>query len=158
MEPYQLYLLLKSLHIVFMVAWFAGLFYLPRLFVYHCDTFGPDGKVSDKIGNQRFKLMEQRLLKQITTPAAVLTLVSGFLLIAIQGFPWFIENRWMHYKFAIIISLVGYHFYIGYHAYLFKIEENKKSRNFFRVINELPVIALIVIVVLAVIKPSLGMQ
>ena len=158
MEPYQLYLLLKSLHIIFMVAWFAGLFYLPRLFVYHCDTFGPDGKVSDKIGNKRFKLMEHRLLKQITTPAAILTLVSGFLLITVQGFLWFIENRWMHYKLAMIAFLVGYHFYIGYHTHLFSIERNEKSRNFFRIINELPVIALIVIVLLAVIKPNLLVQ
>ena len=158
MEPYQLYLLLKSLHIIFMVAWFAGLFYLPRLFVYHCDTFGPDGSVSDEVGNNRFKLMEHRLLKQITTPAAVLTLVSGFLLITIQGFLWFIENRWMHYKLAMIAFLIGYHCYIGYHTHLFNIERNKKSRNFFRIINELPVIALIVIVLLAVIKPSLVMQ
>jgi len=155
MEPYLLYLLLKSLHIIFMVAWFAGLFYLPRLFVYHCDTFGPNGEISDKRGNERFKLMERRLFKQITTPAAILTLVSGVLLIVIQGFPWLVENKWMHYKIAMVIGLVSYHFYIGYYAYLFNIEENKKSRNFFRIINELPVVALIVIILLAIIKPSL---
>ncbi len=156
MEPYQLYLIIKSLHIIFMVAWFAGLFYLPRLFVYHCDTFGPNGEIYDKIGNERFKLMERRLFKQITTPAAILTLVSGFFLITIQGFPWLIENKWMHYKIAMIVCLMGYHFYIGYYAYLFKIEENRKSRNFFRIINELPVVALIVIVLLAIIKPNLA--
>ena len=158
MEPYQLYLLLKSLHIIFMVAWFAGLFYLPRLFVYHCDTFGTDGKIFDKIGNERFKLMERRLFRQITTPSAFLTLVSGGLLITIQGFSWFVESKWMHYKMTMIICLIGYHIYIGYYAYLFEMEKNKKSRNFFRIINELPVIALIMIVLLAVIKPSLVIQ
>ena len=135
MESYQLYLLLKSLHIIFSVVWFTGLFYLSRLFVDHYDTLGPNGEISDKIGNKRFKLMERRLFKQITTSAAILTLVNGILLIIIQGFPWLIENKWMHYKIAMILCLLGYYFYVGYYAYLFSIEENKKFRIFFRVIN-----------------------
>lgn len=149
-------MLIKSLHLIFMVAWFAGLFYLPRLLVYHCETFGPDGKTIDKIGNERFKIMEQRLLKQITTPAAVLTLASGLILILIQGLDWFITSNWMHLKIVIVSSLLGYHIYIGYHVYMFKLEKNKKAKNFFKIINELPVLALVAIVLLAITKPNLS--
>ena len=156
MEPYQFYLLIKALHLIFMVAWFAGLFYLPRLLVYHCETFGPDGKNIDQLGHKRFKIMEQRLLKQITTPAAILTLTSGIVLILIQGLNWFLTSNWMHLKIIVVLSLLTYHIYIGYQVRLFRLEKNKKTKKFFKIINELPVLALAAIVLLAIFKPELA--
>ena len=154
MGTYQFYLILKSFHVIFMVAWFAGLFYLPRLLVYHCETIDSNGKTLDHLGNERFKIMERRLLRQITTPAALLTVISGLLLISIQGIAWLINSTWMHLKIVMILGLIGYHAYISYQVHLFKHEKNDKTSTFYKVINELPVIALIVIVLLAIIKPN----
>ena len=108
MGTYQFYLILKSFHVIFMVAWFAGLFYLPRLLVYHCETIDSNGKTLDHLGNERFKIMERRLLRQITTPAALLTVISGLLLISIQGIAWLINSTWMHLKIVMILGLIGY--------------------------------------------------
>ena len=101
-----MYLWLKSLHIISMVTWFAGLFYLPRLFVYHAQS-------SDQISIERFKIMERKLYRGITTPGGVLTLIFGASMIWILGYENFCAARWLHYKLLLVAVLVVYHAYLG---------------------------------------------
>ncbi|PAJ73173.1 TIGR00701 family protein [Pseudoalteromonas sp. NBT06-2] len=138
-------LIYKSLHIFFMVAWFAGIFYLPRLFVYHAMT---DNKESQEM----LKTMERKLLYFIT-PFAVLTLVFGLLLIFEYGREWFKANTWLHYKLLLVITLYLYHAFCFKLLADFKHDRNKRSNKFYRIINELPVLVLLAIIFLAVMKP-----
>ena len=138
-------LLIKSFHIVAMVAWFAGLFYLPRLFVYHTDA-------KDKISIERFKVMERRLYYGITWPSAILTTLFGLLLIAYNP-AYYLKAGWMHAKFLMIILLWLYHLLCGHYLKQFACAKNKKSGVFYRIFNELPVIFLLSIVILVVVKP-----
>lgn len=130
----------KAFHIIFMVTWFAGLFYLPRLFVYHAQS-------SDKTSLERFKVMERKLFWGITTPGAFLTLLFGFILSgANAGAVW--STGWFQLKFALVITLVIYHIYCGKLVKDFKFDKNTKSHVWFRWFNEAPVIALIIIIIL----------
>lgn len=138
-------LLYKGLHIGFMVAWFAGIFYLPRLFVYHAGNQSPE---VDAI----FKIMERRLL-YFVTPFAVLTLLFGVLLIHSYGGAWFNASSWLHYKLILVIFLYGYHGYCFKLLADFKHNRNKKSPRFYRIFNELPVLVMFAIILLAVMKP-----
>ena len=134
---------IKSFHIIFMVAWFAGLFYLPRLFVYHAQT-------DDKISIDRFKVMERKLYVGIMTPCMVLTLGLGMWLWLGYGF----RGGWLHAKLALVLLLVAHHFYLGKLIRDFKADRNKHSHVFYRWLNEIPVLpALIGIVILVVVKP-----
>ena len=135
-------LLVKALHIVFMVTWFAGLFYLPRLFVYHALS-------SDAIGVERFKVMERKLYYGIMTPGAVLTIVFGTWLWLGYG----IGGAWLHAKLALVALLVGYHLYCGKLLRDFKQDRNRHGHVWYRWFNELPVVLLIAIVLLVVLKP-----
>lgn len=138
-------LLIKALHIIALVAWFAGLFYLPRLFVYHADA-------NDAISLARFRLMERRLYYGITWPAAIATSVLGLLLISYNP-DYYLKAGWMHAKFALVLFLWGYHCSCGYFLKKFASNNNEKSPFFYRIFNEVPTILLIGIVLLVVIKP-----
>ena len=138
-------LTVKSLHIIFMVAWYAGLFYLPRLFVYHA-MCPPD----DRAGIERFKTMERKLYVGIMTPGMVLTVVFGLWLWLGYG----ITGGWMHAKFALVLVLVAYHFYLGRLVKAFREDRNTHGHVFYRWINEIPALPILVAVVfLVVMKP-----
>lgn len=138
-------LLMKAFHIIAMVAWFAGLFYLPRLFVYHANS-------ADAISVSRFKVMEWRLYYAITWPAGVLTTLFGLSLI-IYNSSYYLHAGWMHAKLSLVLLLWIYHLACGHYLRQFKRDNNQKSSKFFRVFNEVPTLFLIVIVLLVVVKP-----
>ncbi len=132
----------KALHIIFMVTWFAGLFYLPRLFVYHAQA-------SDAVSLERFKVMERKLYFGIMTPGAILTIVFGAWLWLGFG----IGGGWLHAKLALVAVLVGYHIYCGKLLTAFKHDRNTHSHVWFRWFNEMPVLILFAVVLLVVVKP-----
>jgi len=136
-------LLVKALHLVFMVTWFAGLFYLPRLFVYHAMS-------TDTVSVERFKLMERKLYYGIMTPGAVLTIVFGMWLWLGYG----IGGTWLHWKLALVAVLVGYHLYCGKLLGDFKRDRDRHGHVWYRWFNEVPVLILIGVVLLAVVKPG----
>ena len=136
-------LLVKSLHIIFMITWMAGLFYLPRLFVYHA-------MAEDRISLDRFKLMERKVFWGIATPGGVLTIVFGLWL----WLGWFQgAGLWMHAKLALVAVLVAYHVWCGKLLVDFREERNKRSHVWFRWFNEFPVLVLVGVVLLVVFKP-----
>jgi putative membrane protein len=139
-------LVYKALHIFFMVAWFAGIFYLPRLFVYHAINQEPPCSAM-------LKVMERRLLLFVT-PFAVLTLVFGLLMIFEYGREWFRYNLWLHYKLVFVIILYIYHGYCFKLLADFKHDRNTRSDRFYRIFNEFPVLLLLAIIMLAILKPS----
>jgi putative membrane protein len=132
----------KSFHIVFVVAWFAGLFYLPRLFVYHALT-------TDSAGIERFKIMERKLYYGIMTPSAVLAVVLGLWLWLGYG----ITGIWLHAKLALVVLLIAYHGYCGRLLADFKRDRNRHGHVYYRWFNEIPVLILIAVVILVVVKP-----
>lgn len=138
---------LKALHLIFMVTWFAGLFYLPRLFVYHAQA-----KHDDEIA--RFKVMEKKLLWAITTPGGVLTILFGGTLIYQYGFDWFRAQHWLHYKLLFLALLIGFHLYCIKLTNELARDERNRSEKFYRLINEIPVLPLIAIILLAVLRPN----
>lgn len=135
----------KSFHIIFMVTWFSGLFYLPRLFVYHA-------MASDTISIDRFKIMERKLYYGIATPGAVLTILFGIWLLS-YNFYGYLHMPWMHLKLTLVALLLIYHVYLGYLQRQFRINLNTHGHVFYRILNEIPVLFLIAIVVLVVVKP-----
>jgi putative membrane protein len=138
-------LIVKSLHIIFMVTWFAGLFYLPRLFVYHAMA-SPD----DRVGIARFCVMERKLYWGITTPGAVLTIVFGVWLWKGYG----IDGGWLHAKLALVALLVVFHVYLGKLVSDFREGRNRHGHVFYRWLNEIPALPILVaIVFLVVMKP-----
>jgi putative membrane protein len=139
-------LLFKALHVFFMVAWFAGIFYLPRLFVYHAMT-------EERSNSSMLKIMERRLLFFVT-PFAILTAVFGFALMYIYGREWIKLSIWLHIKLTLVLFLYIYHGYCFKLLADFKHDRNKRSDRFYRIFNELPVILLLAIIMLAVMKPS----
>ena len=133
---------IKAWHIIFMVTWFAGLFYLPRLFVYHAQT-------KDSTGSARFKIMERKLFFGIMTPGAVLTIVFGMWLW--QGYG--ISGGWLHAKLTLVAILIAYHLYCGKLLFDFKHDRNRHGHVFYRWLNEFPVLLLAGVVILVVVKP-----
>ncbi|HET7633292.1 MAG TPA: protoporphyrinogen oxidase HemJ [Burkholderiales bacterium] len=133
---------IKSLHIIFMVTWFAGLFYLPRLFVYHAMS-------DDHPSIDRFKIMERKLFFGIMTPGAVLTIIFGLWLML----GYHIDGDWLHAKLALVVVLILYHIYCGKLMIDFKHDRNRHGHVFYRWLNELPAVLLIAIVILVVVKP-----
>jgi len=140
------YLLFKSLHLIAVIAWMAGLLYLPRIFFYHSENIG------DLNSSNIFKIMEKKLFYYIMTPAMILTWLFGFLLVYTLGFSIFNEI-WMQSKFIFVILLTIYHFYLGNCVRNFTIDQNTNSSKFYRIINELPTILLIFIVFIVIFKP-----
>ncbi len=132
----------KAFHIVFMVTWFAGLFYLPRLFVYHAMS-------SDAASIERFKIMERKLFYGIMTPGGVITVILGLWLWLGYG----IGGGWMHAKLALVIALIAYHLYCGKLLTDFKHARNSKTHVWYRWFNEFPVLILIAVVILVEVKP-----
>jgi protoporphyrinogen IX oxidase len=132
----------KSFHIIFVVAWFAGLFYLPRLYVYHAAT-------SDSPGMERFKVMERKLYYGIMTPSAVLAVALGLWLWLGYG----ITGGWLHAKLVLVLMLIAYHLYCGRLLADFKHDRNRHSHIYYRWFNEIPVLILIAVVILVVVKP-----
>lgn len=145
-----MYLWIKALHVVFMVTWFAGLFYLPRLFVYHA-LVG-----EDTTGSERFKIMERKLYFGIMAPGAILTLVFGVWMIWLLGVEGFKAMHWLHLKLALVAALVVYHLYLGRIVRAFVEDRNPHSHVFYRWLNEFPVLILIPVVMLAIVKPALA--
>ncbi len=136
---------IKALHIIFMVTWFSGLFYLPRLFVYHAMS-------SDDISIQRFNIMERKLFYGIMTPGALFTLFFGVWLITYNP-SIYLHLAWMHAKLGLVALLILYHLYLGKLLYQFKHNRNSHSHVFYRWLNEVPVFFLVAIVFLVIIKP-----
>ena len=134
-------LLYKALHIIFMVTWFAGLFYLPRLYVYHAQA-------EDQISKDRFKIMERKLFWGIMTPGGVLTVLFGVLLIEYHGMSY-----WLKMKILLVFILALYHVWCGVLLEKFKTDSNSHSHVWYRIFNEVPVIFLVLIVALVVYKP-----
>ena len=135
-------LTVKSLHIIFMVTWFAGLFYLPRLFVYHALTH-------DREGNDRFKVMERKLFYGIMTPGAVLTIATGLWL----WIGWGFSGGWLHAKLLFVAILIIYHIWCGKLLADFREERNCHGHVWYRWFNEFPVVILVAVVFLVVMKP-----
>tara|TARA_B100001179_G_scaffold210670_1_gene177451 strand:+ start:306 stop:740 length:435 start_codon:yes stop_codon:yes gene_type:complete len=142
----NLYLLFKSLHLIAVVSWMAGLLYLPRIFVYHVENF------EKKQTTEIFEVMEKRLYFYIMRPAMVLSWIFGITLILIVGFETF-SFLWLQIKLALVVLLTIYHEYLGKCMRLLKSGENEKSSKFYRIINEIPTILLILIVFIVIFKP-----
>jgi len=135
---------IKGLHLFFMIAWMAGIFYLPRLFVYHAQT-------EEQVVKEQFKVMERRLWFFVT-PFAVLTLIFGLVLIYMYGWQWFVAAHWLHLKLLLVLGVYVYHFYLYKLLKTFAKDANTHSPLFYRVLNEAPVLVLLAIVLLAVLK------
>jgi len=133
----------KSLHIIFMVTWFAGLFYLPRLFVYHA-------MAEDTPSRERFKVMERKLYLGIMTPGAVLTVVFGTWL----WVGWNFSGKWLVAKLVLVLTLLVYHVWCGLLLLEFRDDRNRRSHVWYRWFNEVPTVLLFLIVFLVVLKPS----
>ena len=135
----------KAFHIIAVVCWFAALFYLPRLFVYHAQS-------SDHTSTERFKVMERKLLRGIGTPSMIATLVLGGWLMSfnLEGY---LQSGWLHAKLTLVIILMAYHMYCAKLLKAFARDENTRSHIFYRWFNEFPVLLLIAIVILVVVKP-----
>ena len=140
----MLYAWVKALHIISVIAWMAGMLYLPRLFVYHAEA--PTGSLQ----SETFKVMERRLLKAIMTPAMVATWIFG-LWLAVEG-GWF-RSGWLHGKLALVIALSGLHGYLAATIRRFANDANTRNPRFYRVLNEVPTVIMIGIVILVVVKP-----
>ncbi|WP_018175374.1 CopD family protein [Thioalkalivibrio sp. ALJ9] len=132
---------LLSLHVIFMVTWFAGLFYLPRLFVYHAMT-------DDALGHERFKIMERKLFYGIMTPGGVLAIAFGGAMLAL--IPGYLNEPWMHFKLTLVALLVIYHIWCGWIVRDFRDDLNRREHTWFRWFNEFPVPILVGVVVLVI--------
>ena len=137
---------LKALHLIFMVTWFAGLFYLPRLYVYHAQS-------DDEISNARFKIMERKLFYGIMTPGMLITLSFGFWMLGDYAWAMYSQMGWLHAKLALLAGLIIYHYYCYRFLQDFKQDNNQRSHIYYRWFNEVPVLFLVLIIILAVVKP-----
>ena len=141
----NLYLLFKSLHLISVISWMAGLLYLPRIFVYHSEADHDSQR-------QIFKIMEKKLYNYIMMPAMLLSWLFGVLLLHNLGFSVFTE-LWMQIKMILVVILSFYHFTLGKYLRDFAIDNNQKTSKFFRIYNEIPTIILIVVIFVAIFKP-----
>lgn len=137
---------IKAFHIISLVTWFSGLFYLPRLFVYHAMS-------EDKVSQERFKIMERKLYYGIMAPGALLTFFFGGWLLYSYGWHVYHAALWLHVKLGLVVLLILYHLYCGYLYRQFRCDRNKHSHVFYRWLNEVPVLFLVSIVILTVVKP-----
>ena len=140
------YLLFKSIHLIAVVSWMAGLLYLPRIFVYHSEN------IENTNSSNIFKTMERKLFYYIMTPAMILSWIFGLLLIHILGFSIF-SQLWMQIKGISVILLTIYHFYLGNCVIQFSNDQNKNSSKFYRIINEIPTVLLILIIFIVIFRP-----
>lgn len=135
----------KALHIMSMVAWMAGLFYLPRLYVYHADA-----AIGSEL-SETLKIMERRLLRAIMNPAMIATYVFGIWLLVL--IPEFLQEGWFHVKLACLVIMTGFHGYLARWRRVFADDANTRDHRFYRIANEVPTVLLIVIVIMVVVKP-----
>ena len=140
------YLLFKSLHLIAVISWMAGLLYLPRIFVYHVEN--SEKKEATKI----FEVMEKRLYFYIMRPAMILSWFFGIILIYINGLDVF-SQLWMHIKLGLVVLLTIYHEYLGMCLKSLRLNTNRKTSKFFRIVNEVPTIILIFIIFIVIFKP-----
>ena len=140
------YLLFKSLHLIAVISWMAGLLYLPRIFVYHVEN------TNDQNSSNIFKIMERKLYFYIMMPAMFLSWFFGLVLISIIGFD-VLSTTWVQLKLIFVVLLSFYHFYLGHFLSKLKFNQNVKTSRFFRIINEVPTILLILIVFIVIFKP-----
>ena len=141
----MLYLWFKALHLISMTCWFAGIFYLPRLFVYHAMT-------DDEIIRERFEIMERKLFWGIMTPSGALTILFGSLLIS-TNFQLYWQSGWMHAKLLCVFLLIFFHIMCWHYLKVFKQDRNTHSHKFYRWFNEAPIVLLIAIIIFVVVKP-----
>ena len=139
-----MYVWVKAFHVIAVISWMAGMLYLPRLFVYHCEV-----EVGSK-QSETFKVMERRLLKAIINPAMIATWIFGLWLVWLGGWE---KSGWLHAKFALVILLSGIHGWLVRLWRAFAEDKNQKSQKFFRIINEVPAVLMVLIVLLVVLKP-----
>jgi putative membrane protein len=137
---------LKALHLIAMVTWFAGLFYLPRLYVYHAMS-------NDKISNERFKVMERKLFYGITTPGMVVTFIFGIWMLVDYAWSMYGSSGWLHTKLFLLALMVVYHYFCWLWLEDFKHDRNQRSHVFYRWMNEIPTVFLLAIIILATVKP-----
>lgn len=142
-----MYLWLKAFHIIAVISWMAGMLYLPRLFVYHCDA-APGSAQSET-----FKVMERRLLKAIINPAMIAAWLLGLSLIWLMGWEAFRQSGWLHAKLVLVLAMSGVHGMLSRYVRDFAADRNRKSQRFYRIINEVPTVLLVLIVILVVVKP-----
>ena len=140
-----MYLWLKAFHIISVITWFAGIFYLPRLFVYHAAC-------KDEISIERFKVMEHKLYRLIMMPSMVITLALGLTMLAI-GWQGLSVQAWVWVKIVLVGLIIAYHFHCGYIIKTFAEDRQQRSERFFRIYNELPVLVLIPVILLVVLQP-----
>jgi putative membrane protein len=142
----NIYLLLKALHIISIIAWMAGLLYLPRIFVYHCQTtFGSES-------HEKFVKMEHRLLKFIMNPAMIISWILGIGLLGVLGHETSMQ-LWVQIKLVLVVIMSGFHGFLGVCRKKFLSNQNTKTENFYRLINEIPTVLMIIIVFLVIFKP-----
>jgi len=136
----------KAFHIISIITWFAALFYLPRLFVYHAMS-------SDKTSIERFKVMERKLYRGIMMPSFIIATILGVWML--QDYAWqaYVGQYWLHAKLALVGILIVYHFYCGHLVGVFKADKNTRSHIFYRWFNEFPVLILVVVIILVTVKP-----
>lgn len=138
-----MYETLKALHLIAVICWFAGLFYLPRIFVYHA--------MAEDKNNEMLKTMERKLYKYIMNPSMIATWVFGVWMLII--IPEWMQSGWLHAKLTLVVLLTGYHHVCGKYVKIFARDSNKKSHKFYRYFNEIPTVLLIIIVFLVILKP-----
>ena len=141
----NIYLLFKSLHLIAVISWMAGLLYLPRIFVYHSEN-------NNEIITSVFKIMEKKLFYYIMTPAMILSWLFGLLLISQVGFDQ-LNSLWLQLKLILVVLITIYHFYLGLLLNKFERDQNKKSSKFYRYINEIPTLLLVLVVFIVIFKP-----
>ncbi|HUB84994.1 MAG TPA: protoporphyrinogen oxidase HemJ [Rhizomicrobium sp.] len=140
----EFYLWVKAFHIIAVIMWMAGMLYLPRLFVYHCQV------AKGSAESERFKLMERKLLKVIVNPAMIATWILGLTLVAITRAD---QQHWFQLKFILVLAMSGIHGFYAATVKRFARDANTRSERFYRIINEVPAILIVLIVILAVVKP-----
>ncbi|MDH5765497.1 MAG: CopD family protein [Gammaproteobacteria bacterium] len=136
----------KAFHVIFMVTWFAGLFYLPRLFVYHAQS-------TDPISIERFKIMERKLFYGIMTPGGIVTILLGLWMLIDYAIQAYAASLWLNIKLGLAIILIAYHVYCWKLLQDFKLDQNKHSHVWYRWFNEFPVLLLIAMIILVIVKP-----
>ncbi len=143
----ELYLYIKAVHVVFVIAWMAGLFYLPRLYVYHA------GSERGSVQSETFKVMERRLLRIIMNPALIITWVLGLYLIFGFDVVSLQSDGWLHAKLVLVVAMTAYHGFLAKWRKDFEADRNERSAKFYRIVNEVPTILMVLIVILVIVKP-----
>ena len=136
---------LKAFHVIFVVCWFAGLFYLPRIFVYHATT-------KEKAVSEQFKIMEHKLYYYIMWPSMIGVILFGCIML-FSNHHYYSTQMWLHVKFFFVFLLIIYHLLCGYYLQEFKHDKNKRPHKFYRLFNEIPSLFLVIIIILSFVKP-----